>query len=132
MLHVAHNTNDRHPVVGVVSSRPVNTPSNRVLSGKKLPRQCLVHDGHSRLSFAVHGSEVASGANGNLHDAEVITHDGQHLYQWFGSHRGRGLPVDYHAMSYIISGEGKIGDHCRLHPGEGINSLKQFLAEIVL
>ena len=55
MLHVAGNADDRHPVVGVVSSRPVNAASNRVLARKKLPRERLVDDRHSRLTFAVHG-----------------------------------------------------------------------------
>src|SRR5215831_7687144 len=121
MLHVARNTNDRHPLVGFVRSGPVNTGSNWVLPGKKLPHERLVDDRHSRLSFAVHRAEVASAANGNLHDAEVLTHDRKRLHHWFGSHCRRRLSVDHDAVAYIISGQGKIGDHRRLYPWKGLN-----------
>jgi len=75
MLHVARNTDDRHPLVWFVWPGPVNMDANWALSGKKLPHERLVDDYHPLLSFAVRRAEVASCADGNLHDAEVITHD---------------------------------------------------------
>src|SRR5450755_4031023 len=131
MLHVTGNTNDRHPFVGFVTS-PVNTDSNWVLAGKKLPHEGLVDDRHPRLSFAVHRTEVASGANGDLHDSEVITYDRQSLHLWFGSHRRRLLSVDHDAMVHKISRQGKVADHRPLHPGKGVNPREQLTAEIRL
>ncbi len=131
MSHVGGDTDDSHPQRWMGRSYPVDACANRVGAREKLFHELLVDDGREGLPLAVHGGEVSTCADGNLHDVKIVAHYGQGLHLRFCANRN-GLPVDDYSMCDVNSAERNICHHGGLGARQGIEPREHFAAKLRL
>src|SRR5215475_784599 len=115
MFHVADHADDGDPTPRPAVARPTDARTDRVVSRKELLNEFLVCDRDQRLPFAIHFGEVATRAQRNSHNFEVITHHGKGLDLGLITLRNWRTPIDDETVAHIISTERNIGDHPDLH-----------------
>src|SRR5215471_20880715 len=106
MFHIADYADDGHPSWQVCVSRPADPHADWVFVREEFPHHFLVHNCHQWLLFAIRSGELATGAQLNLHHAEVVPHYGKGLHVGLTPHGHRRPSVDDETVAHIIPAEG--------------------------
>src|SRR5215470_15381174 len=113
--------------------RPANSFPNRILVLKILAHHCFICDAHKRCVLSeILRSKVASGAQRNLHNFEVVAEYAASLKAWLIAWRNWRTVFDQKVVIECVTTQGEFAYHCCVDTWKRVDSVEYLSAETSL